>query len=254
MRSVLFQIGPFTAYGYGLMIAVGIIFAFWFSMYRARKHGLNDDALFTLGLVGVIGGLIGAKLLYYVVEFPNILKNPSMLLNISEGFVVYGGLIFGFLCPYVYARVKKYPFWRYLDITVAGVAMAQGFGRIGCFLAGCCYGCKTDSVLGVVFPEGSLAPAGVKLLPTQLISSAGDFLIGLILILAARKLKKPGMISGLYLVLYSSGRFMIEFFRNDPRGSVGILSTSQFIAIFIFLAGVIVMSISAKLNHKEETI
>ncbi len=248
MRSVLFQIGPFTAYGYGLMIAVGILSAFWISMYRAKKNGLDEDALFNLGIVGVIGGLIGAKLLYYIVELPDIIKDPSKIFPLSEGFVVYGGLIFGFLCPYVYAQMKKYPFWRYLDITVAGVAIAQGFGRIGCFLAGCCYGCETDSVIGVVFPEGSLAPAGVKLMPTQLISSVGDFLIGIILILAARKLKKPGMMSGLYLVLYSVGRFLIEFLRNDPRGSVGMLSTSQFIAVITLISGATVMTVSAKRN------
>lgn len=238
MHSVLFQIGPFTAYGYGLMIAVGILTAFWSSMYRAKRRGLDADALFNMGMIGLVGGLIGAKLLYYITELPAIIEDPSMLLNLSEGFVVYGGLIGGFLTPYIYARVKKYPFWSYLDITVAGVAAAQGFGRIGCFLAGCCYGRETDSIFGVVFPEGGLAPAGVKLIPTQLLSAAGDFLIAGILVLAAGKLKKPGMVSGLYLVMYSAGRFAIEFLRDDPRGSVGPLSTSQFIAIFILALGI----------------
>lgn len=246
MKTILFQIGPFTAYGYGLMIAVGVLFAFWLSMYRAKLAGLSDDTLFTMGIIGVIGGLIGAKLMYYIVELPEIIKDPSILLQFNEGFVVYGGLICGFLSPYVYARIKNYPFWQYLDITVSGVAAAQGFGRLGCFLAGCCYGIETDCVIGVVFPEGSLAPAGVKLMPTQVISSIGDFAIAAILIVAGRKLKKPGMVSGLYLVLYSIGRFAIEFLRNDPRGSVGAFSTSQFIAMFILLLGIIVMTVSSK--------
>lgn len=241
MCSILFQIGPLTIYGYGLMIAVGVVFAFWLSMYRAKRQGLDDDVLFNMGVAGVIGGLIGAKLLYYITELPNIMQDRSILLNFSEGFVVYGGLIAGFLTPFFYAKIKKQPFWRYLDIAVAGVAAAQGFGRIGCFLAGCCYGRETEAFWGVVFPEGSLAPAGVALIPTQLISSAGDFIFAAILILAQRRAKQQGTVSGLYLILYSAGRFAVEFLRDDPRGNVGALSTSQFIAIFTLALGVLIV-------------
>lgn len=246
MHSVLFRIGPFTAYGYGLMIAIGIVTAFWSSMYRAKRCGLDADGLFNMGIIGLVGGLIGAKLLYYITELPALAEDPSLLLNFNEGFVVYGGLIGGFAAPYIYAGVKKLPFWRYLDIAVAGVAAAQGFGRIGCFLAGCCYGRETDSIFGVVFPEGGLAPVGVKLIPTQLISSAGDFLIAGILVLAARRLKKSGMVSGLYLILYSAGRFAVEFLRDDPRGTVGPMSTSQFIAIFILALGIVIMELGRR--------
>lgn len=246
MRSVLFQIGPLKIYGYGVMIAVGILTAFWMSMYRAKKQGLDEDALFNMGIVGIIGGLVGAKLLYYITELPAIAKDPSVLWRLSEGFVVYGGLIGGFLTPLVYAGIKKYPFWRYLDIAVAGVAAAQGFGRIGCFLAGCCYGRQTDACWGVVFPEGGLAPSGVALIPTQLISGAGDFLIAAVLILAGRKLKKEGEVSGLYLILYSAGRFAVEFLRDDPRGTVGFLSTSQFIAVFTLILGIGIIYVAEK--------
>ncbi len=238
MHSVLFHIGPITAYSYGMMIAIGVIAAFWMSGYRAKKRGLNDDVMFNMGLVGIVGGIIGAKLLYYITVIPDIIKNPSILWNIQEGFVVYGGLICGFLCPFIYTKIKKYPFWRYLDIAVPAVAVGQGFGRIGCFLAGCCYGKETHGIWGVQFPDNSLAPAGISLIPTQLISSAGDFLIAFILILLSRKEKKAGTLSGIYLILYSVGRFAIEFLRDDPRGTVGVLSTSQFIAIFTCLLGV----------------
>ena len=241
MHSIIVQIGPFTVYSYGLMIAVGILTAFYTSIVRAKKRGMDADELFNMGLIGLAGGLIGAKLLYWITELPEIIRNPQLMLQLNEGFVVYGGLICGFLAPYVYARVKKLPFWSYLDLAVAGVAAAQGFGRIGCFLAGCCYGKETSGVFGVVFPEGSLAPAGVPLIPTQLISSAGDFAIALILYLAGKKERKPGVVSGLYLVLYSVGRFLIEFLRNDPRGTVGVLSTSQFIALFTLALGIAVM-------------
>ena len=134
------------------------------------------------------------------------------------------------------------PFLKYFDLVMPSVALAQGFGRIGCFLAGCCYGRETDSALGIVFHNSSYAPNGVKLLPTQLISSGLDFLLCAVLILLDRKKKGDGQIAGAYLVLYSIGRFILEFYRGDLiRGNVGALTTSQFIAIFVALAGVILI-------------
>ena len=264
MHSVLFSIGPFHVYGYGFMIAIGVICAFAIGCALAKRSGLDDDALFSMGLVGIVGGIIGAKLLYYIVELPAILENPSILLNFGEGFVVYGGLIAGFLSPLLYTRIKKLSFLPYLDCAVPGVAFAQGCGRIGCFLAGCCYGEETTAWYGVTFPADSLAPAGVSLIPTQLISSAGDFLFALILFLLQRKLYKnktaesgaesdvkSGIVTAVYLMLYAVGRFAIEFLRDDPRGSVGVLSTSQFIAIFMFAAGAVLCAKSLQKKAKN---
>ena len=158
MHSILFSIGPFHVYGYGFMIAVGIICAFMIGSFLAKRSGLDDDALFSMGLVGIVGGIIGAKLLYYIVEFPSILADPSILLNFGEGFVVYGGLIAGFLSPLIYTRIKKLSFLPYIDCAVPGVAFAQGCGRIGCFLAGCCYGKETSAWYGHI--SGRLSCTG----------------------------------------------------------------------------------------------
>lgn len=185
MHSILFSIGPFHVYGYGFMIAIGIICAFTIGCFLAKRSGLDDDALFSMGLVGIVGGIIGAKLLYYIVEFPSIIADPSVLLDFGEGFVVYGGLIAGFLSPLIYTKIKKLPFLPYLDCAVPGVAFAQGCGRIGCFLAGCCYGRETTSHFGVVFPASSQAPAGVSLIPTQLISAGANFINMIILLVIA---------------------------------------------------------------------
>ena len=176
MKIDLFSIGKFTIHGYGLMIAIGILCCVAMASYRAKKNGLDQEAIVDIGIYGVIGGFLGAKILYVIVEFKTFIKDPKTVLG-SEGFVVYGGIIAGFLTAIVYCRIKKLYFLEYFDLAVASISMAQGFGRIGCFLAGCCYGRETTSRFGVVFPEGGLAPAGVKLIPTQLISSAGDFLI-----------------------------------------------------------------------------
>lgn len=153
--------------------------------------------------------------------------------------MVYGGIIGGVLAALLYCRFKKLNFWDYFDIVLPSVAVAQGFGRIGCFLAGCCYGRETNSFFGIAFTHSDYAPNGVKLLPTQLFSAAGMFLIAGFLFWYAKKERKKGQVGALYLILYSIGRFIIEFFRDDYRGAVGFLSTSQFISLFILATGVL---------------
>lgn len=211
-------------------------------------------------------GFLGAKILFVITEFKNFLKDPLSVIG-SSGFVVYGGIIGGVLCCLIYCKVKKLYFLDYFDLVMPEVAIAQAFGRIGCFLAGCCYGKETTSSLGVVFPHGCVAPASVKLIPTQLYSAIGDMLIAIILIIIAHKLSHAavssreesisntthllrGEIGCLYMMLYGIGRFIIEFFRNDNRGTIGSLSTSQFISIFIVLFGIGIM-IFNRIRHKE---
>ena len=104
-------------------IAIGVIAAFILGMHRARKRGLDPDQLFNMGLVGVIGGIIGARLLYYITVLPDIIKDPSILWDFSEGFVVYGGLILGILAPMLYTRIKKIPFWQYLEVAIPSLSL-----------------------------------------------------------------------------------------------------------------------------------
>ena len=238
MRYILFSIGDFHIYSYGFMIALGIIAAFMVAQKRAEGFGLSADSVFNLGVWAAIGGLLGAKILYFITEIPAIIENPKLLMNVATGFVVYGGIIGGILTGYIYCRIKKMEFLKYFDIVMPSIALAQAFGRIGCFLAGCCYGKETDAWYGITFHGSPFAPEGVSLIPTQLISAVGNLIIFFILIYAAKKFKHPGQTAGLYLVLNSIGRFLIEFLRNDDRGNVGRLSTSQFIAIFICAAGI----------------
>lgn len=243
MRQILFSIGPFNVYGYGLAIAVGIIVAFTVAMKRAGKFGLDPDAVFNIGLFAGILGFIGAKVLFCIVEWKSFIADPMSCL-MGFGFVVYGGLIGGVAGGILYCKIKKYSGLEYFDLIMPSIALAQGFGRIGCLLAGCCYGMETDLPIGIVFHDTDLAPCGVKLFPTQIFSSLGDFLIAGILIWWAKRNKKPGNVGFLYVVLYSVGRFCIEFVRADYRGSIGPLSTSQFISILVIIAGLIAMKLT----------
>ncbi|MBQ9991070.1 MAG: prolipoprotein diacylglyceryl transferase [Lachnospiraceae bacterium] len=238
MHNELFSIGPITVHGYGLMIGLGVMAALLQGDYRAKKRGLNPDAIYGITFFAVVTGFLAAKVLFILTQWEDFLKNPKSFLSF-EGFVVYGGIIGAVLALYLYCKVKKLDLLAYLDLMVPSVALAQAFGRIGCFLAGCCYGWETDSCLGVVFTHSAYAPNGVKLLPTQLFMSAGDFLLMLILLWYSRTERMKGRTAMLYLILYSLGRFVIEFLRNDDRGTVGMLSTSQFIAILTAVAGAV---------------
>ncbi|WP_167955564.1 prolipoprotein diacylglyceryl transferase [Anaerosporobacter faecicola] len=245
MLKDIVTIGGLTIHGYGLMIAIGFLLAVLVAMYRAKRYGLEQEIIIDIALIAIIGGFIGAKLLFVIVSFKDFLENPLEVLG-SEGFVVYGGIISGVLLCMFYCIHKKVRFSSYFDIVMPSISIAQGFGRIGCFMAGCCYGSETDCFLGVEFPANSMAPTGVKLLPTQLFSAAGDFVIAGVLILFAKKAKYKGDTAAMYLALYGIGRFLIEFLRDDERGAVGFLSTSQFISIFFVIIAVILFIANKK--------
>lgn len=245
----LFSIGPITIHGYGLMIAIGIIAGLIVAEKRAEKAGLNSDHIYTMAFLIAIIGFLGGKLMFMIVEWRSTIADPLSMIK-GNGFVVYGGIITGLIVALVFCHIKKLEFARYADILVPSVAIAQGFGRIGCFLAGCCYGRPTDSWVGVVFNNSPFAPHGVKVIPTQLFSSAGDFLIAIILILYSKKRKTAGQVTAMYFVLYSIGRFIIEIFRNDDRGKIGNLSTAQFTGIFMLAGGLIALLVLQ--NRKKQ--
>lgn len=237
MHNDILTIGPVTIHGYGLMISIGILVAVLVAGYRAKRKGLSADTVYSLGLIALVFGFIGAKILFCIVEWQFFIEAPLRALS-GQGFVVYGGILGGVAVAILYCRKKKISFLRYFDLVAPSLSLAQGFGRIGCFLAGCCYGRQTDSVFGIVFHHSLYAPNGIRLIPTQLMSSAGNFIIAAILLLYGRKDRKAGRVGAMYLILYSVGRFAIEFLRADSRGSIGALSTSQFISIITLIIGI----------------
>ena len=259
MHNDLITIGKFTLHGYSVMIAIGFLVGMGLCLWRAKKENKNSDIITDYAMIAVICGFLGGKILYLIVNFKVLLANPKSMLGIPQvfsGFVVYGGIIGGAVALIIYSKIKKVDFLEYMDFMLPYIALVQGFGRIGCFLAGCCYGAPTDSFLGVVFPQGSIAPAGIKLWPTQLFSSGGDFIIAAILIVFSYKNKKKGNVTALYLILYSIGRFAVEFFRGDEgRGLLGgVISTSQFISLLILpaaIAFVIIINKDVLFKSKE---
>jgi phosphatidylglycerol:prolipoprotein diacylglycerol transferase len=250
MYNDWFSIGPLTIHGYGVMTALGLIAALLLASFRAKKRGLSDDICYGILFTGVIFGYMGSKLMFVLVEFDEFIKNPRMIIS-SGGFVVVGGLTAGVIACYIYCRIKKVDFIEYFDLVAPSIALAQCLGRIGCFFAGCCYGRETTSACGITFLHSDFAPNGVKLIPTQLIMSGANLIHMAVLLLIARFAKKKGLVSGLYIIFYSIGRFLIEYLRNDDRGTVGALSTSQFYSIITLVAGVIYLAFNMLRKEKE---
>lgn len=242
-------IGPLTIHGYGVMTGIGIISAYLMIESRTKKAGLDSEKVLGLLIACLVFGYTGSKLLYLLTILPEVLADPANILHhLSGGWVVIGGILGGIIGGYIYCRWNKLQTWKFFDISLAAVALAQGFGRIGCFFAGCCYGAPTDSWIGIAFTHSDFAPNGVKMIPTQLISSALDFLLCAGLIWYHKnKQKNDGEVTGMYLICYSLGRFVLEFFRGDAeRGSVGMVSTSQFIGLFTLLVGIVILILRRK--------
>lgn len=240
------SVGPLTIHVYGLMIGLGFLAALGLCLLRSKKFGLLNEHLWNIFYCAIIGGVVGARLLYIIVELPNIVKDVSILWDFSNGFVVYGGLFGGIFAGWLYCKKAKINFIDYFELVMPGVSLAQGIGRIGCLFAGCCYGKETDSWFAIEYHKSNHAPNGVKLIPTQIISSVGDFLICAILVIYASKKPKRGHVALAWVILYSVGRFAVEFLRNDHRGSIGVLSTSQMISIALALVSIILFIISKK--------
>ena len=144
MYNEILTIGSFTIHGYGLMIGLGVAAALMMGDYRAKKFGLDGEHIYGMTFSAVILGFLAARILFIITQWNDYLQNPMRYLT-GAGFVVYGGIIGGALTIYGFCKIKKIDMLAYLDLMIPSVALAQAFGRVGCFLAGCCYGRETDN-------------------------------------------------------------------------------------------------------------
>ena len=249
MYPKLFELGPFNIYTYGVLLAIAYLVGLWFATERAKARGLNADRVMDLGIYIIVSALVGAKLLLLVVEFDHYVENPSELWTIvRSGGVFYGGLLLAVGVAFWFVRRHHLPLWATCDAFAPGIALGQAVGRIGCLMAGCCYGRPTELPWGITFTNPLAAanvgtPLGVSLHPTQLYESGAALIILAVLLLAERRgLGFHGRTFWSYLLLYSSARFAIEFFRGDPRGTVfDLLSTSQFVSVLLIPVSLVML-------------
>jgi phosphatidylglycerol:prolipoprotein diacylglycerol transferase len=237
MHPVLFHLGPITIHTYGFCIALGAILGFSFMAWQGKQQfGMSFDQSNSLFIVLVLSAVIGGKVFFFFESPSYFSKHPKELFT-GSGFVFFGSLLFCIPAMLYFFKRKKLPVWGMLDIMGMVTCIVHGFGRIGCFNAGCCYGTPTESSLAVIFTdENSQAPINSGLHPVQLYESAFIFLLlGCLWFLKNRK-QFDGQLFLIYLMVYSAGRSVIETFRGDEaRGYIiqDWLSHSQFIALIV---------------------
>ncbi len=235
MHPILFKFADLTLHTYGVLLSLGFLLAVFLTLREARRTGFDPNVVMDLAFYVLISALVGSRLFFVLSNWQDFEKQPLGALKFWEGgLVFYGGLIFAFLTGLWYVRKHHLNFQRLADLVAPSIAIGQSMGRLGCFSAGCCYGAPTSVPWACTFRDpASLAPLGVPLHPTQLYESAATFAIFLTLTRMRGSKRFQGRLFWYYLLFYSTARFIIEFFRGDPRGWMipNILSIAQGISI-----------------------
>ncbi len=257
MHPILFNIGPLSIYSYGVMIALAFVAGIYFSRNQAKKEGIDATLITEISLYLLVGGIIGARLLYVFTNFTYYLEHPFKIFFSRGGFVFYGGLIGATITGMWYLKRKQLSLFKIADIIIPSVALGEAIGRIGCLLYGCCYGRPTSLLWGISF--GVDSPAGIyveRLHPTQIYSSLICLVIFLYLNNLSSKKKFRGQIFLAYLILLSAYRFMMEFLRGDTTliSWCGNLTLCQCISGLIFLGSILVyLYLSRGTVHRAST-
>jgi phosphatidylglycerol:prolipoprotein diacylglycerol transferase len=240
MHPILFEIGNWPVYSYGVLLALAYLAGLQLAVVRARRAGLDGTKVMDFGIYLIIAALVGAKLMLVIVDFDYFRNQPRELFSlVRAGGVFYGGLIGALLAAIVLVRRYRLPLWTTADLIAPGIALGHIIGRFGCLLAGCCYGRPTDLPWGITFTDPVAAanvgtPLGQALHPTQLYDAGAEALILLLLLATERRGRPfPGRTFWGYMLLYGVSRFVIELFRGDPRGAMMGLATSQFVSVLI---------------------
>jgi phosphatidylglycerol---prolipoprotein diacylglyceryl transferase len=261
MHPILFEIAGFPVYTYGVLLAAAYLLGLQFALVRARARGLDANRVMDLGIWIIISALAGAKLLLLIVDFDTFSRNPRELLTLlRSGGVFYGGLIAAVTVAMWYMRRHKLPVWAVSDAFAPGIALGHVIGRMGCFFAGCCFGKATDVAWAVTFTseyarQNVGTPLNVPLHPTQLYEAGAELVIlGVLLVLERRGRAFPGRTFWSYMLFYGVTRFVIEFYRGDPRGMVGALSTSQFVSVVLVPLSLIMLVVLSRRSAPDPKI
>jgi phosphatidylglycerol---prolipoprotein diacylglyceryl transferase len=238
-------------YGFGIMLVMAFVFAPWLAWWRARREGLDGDVILDMGFWIFVAGLIGARTFYCIEYWGKDIHNLLEAFQYWKGGIVYyGGIVGGLIGFFTYRRFYPFPLRPYLDVIAPSIALGTFFGRIGCFLNGCCYGDQCRLPWAISFPAGSPVwsdqvhagliskgvTAALPVHPTQLYSAL-DGLIILVLLSAYYPLRRrDGEVMGLLMIVYPITRFLIEYLRNDEPAFVVGLTISQGISVLLLVA------------------
>ncbi len=247
MHPILIQIGPVPIHTYGFLIALGFILAVQVIHRLGVRSGLDGEKIQDLVFGGLLVGFLGARLVFVLTRFSYFAENPIDIFKVWEGgLVFYGGPLAA--TPFIiwFTRKHKFPVWKTFDAIGPGLVLAHAFGRFGCLAAGCCYGKPTGTDYGVILNSELVDPVsrGIRLHPTQLYESVSLLILFAGLLWVFKRKRFDGQVALVYFMSYPIIRSIIEIYRGDSiRGFVidGVLSTSQFISILVFIAASVML-------------
>jgi phosphatidylglycerol---prolipoprotein diacylglyceryl transferase len=240
----LLHFGHFFLPTYGFLVSMGVLIGLWISVRNSERLGIDGDKAWNLGILVVLCGIVGAKVLYVINEGMS-LRDIFSISTLQAGGVFSGGLLAALAAAAWYVRRHHMPALGTCDAFAPGLALGHAIGRLGCFAAGCCYGKETHHFWAVTFTNPLAnqitgTPLNVPLEPTQLFEAAVELANFFFLMWLLRRRKFDGQVFGAFLFIYGVARFFLEFIRDDPgRGSVfgGAMSGTQLIAIGLVVAG-----------------
>jgi len=268
MHPDFISIGPLMIHTYGVMMALGFLAGLGNWILLGRREGHSAQFCTDLMFWVIVSGIVGARTAYVLENWAVYAADPLSVIRVDQGgLIFYGGFVAAAASVVVFGRRHKVPLANLFDFVVTSVPLSHALGRVGCFLNGCCFGSCTTAAPHVQFPQHSIpwysqlrsgvidthAAWSKPVHPVQLYEAAFNILVyGAVVWLFRRKLR-PGMVSGVYLVLYAIGRFSLEFMRGDrgDRLAVQQLSIGQFVSLIVLLAGLVILAVLKYIHHKE---
>ncbi len=245
MHPILFKIGPICIYSYGVMMVAAFFAATYLAARAAKRTGIPRDFIIDSAILMLFSGILGARILYVILDFKEYIRNPIEIIMVNHGgLAFYGGAVTALIAELIFIKVRGFSIYKIGDLLVPYIALGQAIGRIGCFLNGCCFGRPTDSFFGVIFPGTYQA-----VYPTQIYSSLMMLFVYMILRLLQKMNIKQGLVLISYGLLYSAGRFLMEFFRGDNMADLFGLTFSQFAGLVVFIVCAVLFFI--RLKHPD---
>lgn len=256
MHPILFNLGSFPIGTYGVLLAGGALLALWLMRKLALREGLDPEVMTDLFVASLLAAFVGAKVAMIIGDFRAFAAAPVQFLvsNLRMFGAFYGGFLAAVVAAGWLLHKKKVSFWKAADVAAPALALAQGLGRLGCFFAGCCYGKATDLPWGLSFPAVPICEGGAKIHPWPLYESLVDLSLALGLYLLFPKRKFTGQLFLIYVLVYASARFGLEYLRGDDvRGLYfgGALSLSQIVALAALLGAVAAWTWKARLARER---
>ncbi|MBP2676402.1 MAG: prolipoprotein diacylglyceryl transferase [Deltaproteobacteria bacterium] len=248
MHPVLLQIGSVKIYSYGVLVATGFLAALWISGREIARMGMDREKFYDMGIWVVVSAIVGARLFHVLVYWREYAAAPSEIFKLwNGGLVFYGGFLAATATCIVFLRRNRIPFLPVADASAIGIPLGLAFGRLGCTMAGCCFGIPCDLPWAITFTNpGALAPLHVPLHPTQLYEALAGFGICGFLYATRDRFRTPGMRFWTMLILYGLARGFLEIFRDDPRGFWGPFSESQVVSAALIVYAAVSIAVTRR--------